>query len=103
MAVVKIYDQNKAEKGEITLAPEVFEVEVRPGTQPKSFVLRPGVIDVSIGRPIDSAGRRADELMREAEQWIEAEMQRLDPEAYPRDAAAPAARAAAAEPSRGSE
>ena len=69
----------------------------------KSFVLRPGVIDVSIGRPIDSAGRRADELMREAEQWIEAEMQRLDPEAYPRDAAAPGARAAAAEPSRGSE
>ena len=30
MAVVKIYDQNKGETGEITLAPEVFEVEVRP-------------------------------------------------------------------------
>ncbi len=30
MAVVKIYDQNKGEAGEITLAPEVFEVEVRP-------------------------------------------------------------------------
>ena len=30
MAVVKIYDQNKAEAGEITLAPEVFEVAVRP-------------------------------------------------------------------------
>jgi len=48
----------------------------------KSFVLRPGVIDVSFGRPIPSEGRQADELMREVEAWIEAEMRRLDPEAY---------------------
>jgi len=48
----------------------------------KSFLLRPGVIDVSIGRPIPSAGREADELMREVEAWIEAEMRRLDPQAY---------------------
>jgi 1-acyl-sn-glycerol-3-phosphate acyltransferase len=49
----------------------------------KSFLLRPGVIDVSIGKPIASEGRKPDELMREVEDWIEAEMQRLDPEAYP--------------------
>jgi 1-acyl-sn-glycerol-3-phosphate acyltransferase len=49
----------------------------------KSFVLKPGVIDVSIGRPIPSEGREPDELMREVETWIEAEMRRLDPEAYP--------------------
>jgi 1-acyl-sn-glycerol-3-phosphate acyltransferase len=48
----------------------------------KSFVLRPGVIDISVGQPIPSSGRQADELMREAEAWIEAEMRRLDPEAY---------------------
>ena len=30
MAVVKVYDQNKQESGEITLASDVFEVEVRP-------------------------------------------------------------------------
>ena len=48
----------------------------------KSFVLRPGVIDVSIGKPIPSTGRDADSLMREVESWIEAEMRRLDPEAY---------------------
>ncbi len=48
----------------------------------KSFVLRPGLIDVSIGRPIPSVGREPDELMREIEQWIEAEMRRIDPEAY---------------------
>ena len=48
----------------------------------KSFTLRPGVIDVSIGRPIPSMGREPDELMREVETWIEAEMRRLDPQAY---------------------
>jgi len=48
----------------------------------KSFVLRPGVIDVSVGSPIASVGRQPDELMREVETWIEAEMRRLDPEAY---------------------
>ena len=48
----------------------------------KSFVLRPGVIDVSIGTPIASTGREPDELMREIEAWIEAEMRRLDPTAY---------------------
>jgi 1-acyl-sn-glycerol-3-phosphate acyltransferase len=48
----------------------------------KSFRLTPGVVDISIGRPIASAGREADELMREVEAWIEGEMRRLDPEAY---------------------
>ncbi len=48
----------------------------------KSFLLRPGVIDVSIGRPISPVGRESDELMREIETWIEAEMRRIDPEAY---------------------
>ena len=48
----------------------------------KSFLLRPGVVDVSIGRAIDTTGREPDELMREVEAWIEAEMRRLDPEAY---------------------
>ena len=49
----------------------------------KSFIVRPGVVDVSIGTPIPSTGRNADELMREVEAWIEGEMRRLDAEAYP--------------------
>ncbi|MFN3297081.1 MAG: lysophospholipid acyltransferase family protein [Caldimonas sp.] len=53
----------------------------------KSFLLTPGVIDVSIGKPIASVGREPEELMREVEAWIEAEMRRLDPEAYPDGAA----------------
>jgi 1-acyl-sn-glycerol-3-phosphate acyltransferase len=56
----------------------------------KSFVLRPGVVDISIGRPIPALGREPDELMREVESWIESEMRRLDPEAY-RPTGAPAA------------
>jgi len=48
----------------------------------KSFLLRPGVIDISIGKPMPSVGRDAVELMAEVEAWIEAEMHRLDPEAY---------------------
>ena len=49
----------------------------------KALIKRPGIVDVSIGRPIPSEGREADELMREVQVWIESEMRRLDPEAYP--------------------
>jgi 1-acyl-sn-glycerol-3-phosphate acyltransferase len=48
----------------------------------KAFIKTPGVVDISIGKPIPSVGRDAEELMREVETWIEAEMHRLDPEAY---------------------
>jgi 1-acyl-sn-glycerol-3-phosphate acyltransferase len=43
------------------------------------------VVDISIGEPIASEGRDAEDLMRQVESWIEREMRRLDPEAY-RDA-----------------
>ena len=48
----------------------------------RAFIKKPGVVDISIGKPIPSEGRQPDELMREVEAWIEAEMRRLDPEAY---------------------
>ena len=48
----------------------------------RSFRFIPGRVDVSIGPPLGSAGRSPDELMGEAEAWIEAEMRRLDPDAY---------------------
>ena len=50
----------------------------------KAFIKRPGVVDVSIGKPIPSQGRQPEELMQEVQTWIEAEMRRLDPEAYAR-------------------
>ena len=49
----------------------------------KAFVKKPGIVDISIGPPIATTGRKAHEVMREVETWIETEMRRLDPEAYP--------------------
>jgi 1-acyl-sn-glycerol-3-phosphate acyltransferase len=48
----------------------------------KAFIKSPGIVDISIGKPISSVGRRPDELMEEVKAWIEAEMRRLDPDAY---------------------
>jgi len=48
----------------------------------KTFRMTPGTIDVSIAPPISAVGREPNELMQEVETWIEAEMRRLDPEAY---------------------
>ena len=48
----------------------------------RTFWMRPGRIDVSIGPPIDSAGKTPTSLMSEAEAWIEEEMRRIDPQAY---------------------
>jgi 1-acyl-sn-glycerol-3-phosphate acyltransferase len=47
------------------------------------FVKHAGVVTVSIGPAIDATGRDPKALMREAERWIEAEMRRIDPQAYP--------------------
>jgi 1-acyl-sn-glycerol-3-phosphate acyltransferase len=43
-----------------------------------SFLKRPGTIVMSIGQPIDPAGLKADEINRRVEDWIEAEMIKLD-------------------------
>lgn len=48
----------------------------------RSFSFIPGTIDVSIGQPVSADGREQGELMEEIERWIEAEMHRLDPQAY---------------------
>ena len=53
---------------------------------------------VTAGRPNAPTGRQPDELMREVEAWIEAEMHRLDPEAYADAAPALAAREEVAAP-----
>jgi len=48
----------------------------------EGFVKHPGVVRVSVGPLMESAGRDPKALMREAQAWIEAEMRRIDPEAY---------------------
>ena len=42
-----------------------------------AFLKQPGLITVSIGRPIDPAGLNADVLANRVEEWIETEMTRL--------------------------
>ncbi len=37
---------------------------------------------MSIGRPIDTTGLTPDEVNVRVERWIEAEMRRIDPDAY---------------------
>jgi 1-acyl-sn-glycerol-3-phosphate acyltransferase len=64
----------------------------------KAFIKRPGIVDVSIGKPIPSEGRQPDELMHEVEAWIEAEMHRLDPEAYAHESVAGTASASEGKP-----
>lgn len=49
----------------------------------RAIVKFPGVVDVSIGHPISSEGENPNDLMQKVQDWIEAEMRRLDPEAYP--------------------
>lgn len=39
----------------------------------------PGVVEVSFGRPLSTEGVEPRALMRQVEQWVEAEMLRLDP------------------------
>jgi len=47
-------------------------------TWPKNrFLKRPGVIHVVFGPPIEAAGKRADALNAEIQQWIETEQERL--------------------------
>jgi 1-acyl-sn-glycerol-3-phosphate acyltransferase len=42
-----------------------------------AFIKRPGTITVSIGKPIETAGLKADALNQQVEDWIEAEMLKL--------------------------
>ena len=43
----------------------------------RSFIKRPGVIQVCIGAPIDPAGKSAQQLLAEASDWIEDRMQEI--------------------------
>jgi len=61
----------------------------------KAFLKRPGTITVSIGPPIEPAGREAGEVAALVESWIETEMHRLAPHRYGAAAAPTDTRSAA--------
>lgn len=62
----------------------VVPIAVNSGERwPKgSFHKTPGLITVSIGKPIETRGREPDEVNREVEAWIEGEMRRISPQVY---------------------
>ena len=43
----------------------------------EAFLKHPGTVVMSIGRPIDPKGLKAEEISRQVEEWIEAEMERI--------------------------
>jgi len=46
------------------------------------FLKYPGTITISIGAPLSSANKTADQVNNEVAEWVEAEMRRIDPESY---------------------
>ena len=42
-----------------------------------AFLKHPGTIVMSIGKPIDPRGMKADEILRQVEDWVESEMERI--------------------------
>jgi 1-acyl-sn-glycerol-3-phosphate acyltransferase len=47
-----------------------------------SLIKRPGLVTVSIGKPISPENHTADSLMHEVENWIESEMRVISPHVY---------------------
>jgi 1-acyl-sn-glycerol-3-phosphate acyltransferase len=48
-----------------------------------AFIKKPGLITVSIGKPISPEGLTGAELMQKVETWIESEMRVISPDVYP--------------------
>lgn len=43
----------------------------------RGFIKKPGVIQVRIGKPIHTKGKKAQQILKEAEDWIEAQMEQI--------------------------
>jgi 1-acyl-sn-glycerol-3-phosphate acyltransferase len=52
-----------------------------------SFVKKPGLVTVSVGRPISPDGQSPEEMMRRVEDWIESEMRVISPNVYRNESA----------------
>lgn len=76
----------RSEARVVPVAHDAGEIWRRSG-----FAILPGCITVSIGPPIDPAGKTAAKINSLAAAWIEAEMRRISPHRYPAPANAVAA------------
>ncbi len=85
---IPVGEQGKYKGGGARLAVEtgalIVPLAMNSGERwPKnSFLKRPGVITVSIGKPISPEGRNPTELMQQVENWIESEMRVISPQSY---------------------
>ncbi len=43
----------------------------------RGFIKKPGVIQVRVGKPIETRGRKAQDILKEAEDWIESQMKEI--------------------------
>ncbi|MGI4982045.1 MAG: hypothetical protein ACRYGL_01690, partial [Janthinobacterium lividum] len=64
-----------------------------------ALIKRAGLVTLSIGPLIPTAGLDADTVNTRVAEWIEAEMRRLDPDAYPAETVETAETAETAETS----
>ena len=46
------------------------------------FLKYPGMVTISVGPPIASANKTADQLNQEVADWIEGDMRRIDADSY---------------------
>src|SRR6476661_1997660 len=82
---IPVGQKGKYKSGGARLAIETHAVVVpiahnSGGCWPKnSFIKRPGLITVSIGKPISPENHTPDSLMQEVENWIESEMRVISP------------------------
>ncbi len=76
--VVSEYKAGAAMLARETEAP-IIPVALNSGCywRKKQFLKSPGIIRVVIGAPIATQGKRADQITREVQDWIETEQQRL--------------------------
>jgi 1-acyl-sn-glycerol-3-phosphate acyltransferase len=81
----KIKYRNSGTRLAIETKTKVVPVALNSGEcWPRHTILKkPGLITVSIGNPISPEGKSPDDMMSEAEAWIESEMRRISPHAYP--------------------
>jgi 1-acyl-sn-glycerol-3-phosphate acyltransferase len=85
---IPVGQKGKYKSGGTRLAIEtntvVIPVALNSGERwPKnSFLKRPGVVTVSIGKPISPENHTPESLMQEVENWIESEMRVISPHVY---------------------
>jgi len=49
----------------------------------KQFIKQPGTIQLHIGKPLETNGKSAEEIVEAGRQWVETELHRINPDVHP--------------------